>query len=228
MKHLVSQTLHSYWDDLRAGRTAPERADVDPAAIRHILAYTFILEVAGGPLRRRDVRFRLAGTRLNALFGRDLRGTPFADVLAPGGTLTDALLDGLFDARTPVLAAARGGPPGWDAVDLELLLLPLRHHDRTQARVLGSLAAAGHPTWMGLRATAPLDVLRLDAVPGLAPAGSTAGAVPARLRAPVPDLRAAAVPPAREGGRPTMRPPLRKARFRIVEGGRSDARPGPC
>ena len=218
MKHLVSQTLHAYWDDLRAGRAAPERADVDPAAIRHILANTFILEVTGGPVRPRDVRFRLSGTRLNALFGRDLRGAPFESILASGGTLAESLLDAVAGDRAPVIAAARGGPPGWDAVDLELLLLPLRHHDRNQLRILGSLAAAGHPGWMGLKATAPLQILSLEPVPVRILAALAAGTSPSRAPPRPPGLETM----------PLRRPPLRPARFRVVEGGRQDAPPGPA
>lgn len=223
MKHLVSQTLHAYWDDLRGGRTAPERADVDPAAIRHILAYTFILEVGAGRARRRDVRFRLSGTRLNALFGRDLRGAALDDILAPGhAPMADVLLDGVLDDRAAIVATARGGPPGWDPVDLELLLLPLRHHGRTHARVLGSLAAAEHPGWMGLRATAPLAILGFQAAPprtrlasGVAPPAAIAPSPTRDVGSPGPEAA------------PLRRPSPRMARFRVVEGGRSDAAPGP-
>ncbi|MEJ1934798.1 PAS domain-containing protein, partial [Nostoc sp. NIES-2111] len=70
MKHPASRTLFSYWDTLRGERTAPERSELDPGAIRNILADTFILEVDAG----QTFPFRLAGTRVCALYGRDLKG----------------------------------------------------------------------------------------------------------------------------------------------------------
>jgi hypothetical protein len=234
MKHVVSQSLHAYWDDLRAGRTAPERADVDPAAIRHILAYTFILEVTGARVLRRDVRFRLSGTRLNALFGRDLRGAALEDVSAPrDGPILQAMLDGVLDDRVPLVAWARGGPADAEAVDLELLLLPLRHHGRTHSRILGSLAAVGHPAWMGLRPTAPLSILGFQALPAQAGPVPADGVPQPRGRAPflegaspVPTspVPTSLVPMAET--RPARRVARGTARFRVVEGGRTDSAPG--
>ena len=160
MKHSVNRDLHSYWDALRAGRTAPERSEIDPAAIRHVLAYTFVLGVSGG-LRpgRRDVSFRLCGTRLNALFGRDLKGGGFSSIWSPQDAgSAEVLLDVALDDRTAVVGAAWGGPRGYEPVALELLLLPLRHHGRTHARLLGSLAPAVNPGWMGLRPAEPLQL----------------------------------------------------------------------
>jgi hypothetical protein len=59
---------------------------------------------------------------------------------------------------------------GDDAVDLELLLLPLRHRGRTQARVIGTLSAARLPEWIGLRPVEGLETLSLRVlVPGAGP-----------------------------------------------------------
>ena len=170
MKHAVSRDLHAYWDRLRAGRTAPERGEIDPAAIRHILAYTFILDVTGAVLARaRQVRFRLSGTRLNALFVQDLRGFGFDRIWAEGDrAMADAVLNGVLDEPMPMVASARGGPGGCEAIDLELVVLPLRHHGRTNARVLGSLAPSAAPSWMGLSAAAPLRLLSFRPLVGLA------------------------------------------------------------
>ena len=45
MKHAATRDLYCYWDSLRGARTAPERVDIDPGAIRRILGDTFIVEV---------------------------------------------------------------------------------------------------------------------------------------------------------------------------------------
>ena len=49
------------------------RAEIDPAAIRHALGDIFMLaaDFVDG------IRFRLAGTRVCALFGRELKGERF-------------------------------------------------------------------------------------------------------------------------------------------------------
>ena len=73
MQLAVSRELYAYWDTLRAGRSAPERNDIDPGAIRGILADTFVLDFDP----KRGFPFRIAGSRANALFLRELRGFPF-------------------------------------------------------------------------------------------------------------------------------------------------------
>src|SRR5580698_895928 len=73
MKHPASRRLYAYWDELRGKRPAPERAEIEPGAIRQILSEAFIAAlnpVAGYP-------FRLAGTRVCALFCRELKGESF-------------------------------------------------------------------------------------------------------------------------------------------------------
>ena len=76
MKHAVIQDLYAYWQERRGNRPAPERADIVPGPIRHLLSDVFILTLdreAGHP-------FRLAGTRLCALFGRELKGERFIEL----------------------------------------------------------------------------------------------------------------------------------------------------
>lgn len=161
MRHPVSRELFRYWDALRAGRSAPERSAVDPAAIRDLLAYTFLLEIGpGGGSGSRAASFRLSGTRLNALFRRELKGCAFAALWSDRdrGEAT-ALLDGVLDGCTPAVAGVSGAPDGETPTDFELLLLPLRHHGRTHARLLGSVAADSVPSWIGLRPVRTLGLI---------------------------------------------------------------------
>src|SRR5262245_27176033 len=74
MKHVSTRVLFAYWDGLRRERAAPERGEIEPGAIRHILADTFILDLA----EPGSAVFRLAGTRLCALFGGEMKGQDFA------------------------------------------------------------------------------------------------------------------------------------------------------
>src|SRR2546428_3264332 len=73
MKHPSVCELFDYWTEQRGRRAMPERADIEPAAIRRALADTFILSfepAMGHP-------FRVAGTRVCALFGREIKGEGF-------------------------------------------------------------------------------------------------------------------------------------------------------
>ena len=85
LKLAPSLELYSYWDALRGARSAPERNDIEPGAIRGVLADTFILEISrrsgfSVPGRRqphqRAVRPRIARpSRFSSLWRReDARG----------------------------------------------------------------------------------------------------------------------------------------------------------
>ena len=73
MKHTSTRVIFEYWNRQRGQRSASTRSEIDPAAIRHILGDTFMLaaDFIDG------IRFRLAGTRVCALFGREIKGEGF-------------------------------------------------------------------------------------------------------------------------------------------------------
>ena len=149
MKHAVSRELYSYWDELRKGRSSPERTDIDPAAIRNVLADTFILSV--GQLNEAALSIRLSGTRLNALFMREMKGCSILDLwLAEDRGAVERIFHTVLDDAAPLVAGLRGAPVGHQPVDLEMVLLPLRHQGRTHARILGSIAPVEMPSWLGL------------------------------------------------------------------------------
>lgn len=146
MRHRTTTTLYSYWNELRGGRIAPRRFEIEPARIGEILPDTFILE-------RTDWHtypFRLAGTRICERFGFEFRGTNMLVGWSDDdqATLEERLATisqqggvGLFtiDAQTP---NARH-------VSLELLILPLVHMQTSADRFLGSIAALETPDWLG-------------------------------------------------------------------------------
>lgn len=158
MKLAASQELHAYWNLLRGARSAPERAEIDPAAIRGVLADTFILEID----QPNAYPIRIAGTRTSSLFMRELKGSGFLDLWQPGDRRDMvAMLGCVADEAVALVAGVSSRPGGWPALDLELLLLPLRHHGATHKRVLGVLAPAAAPRWLGLVPAAPLNLLSL-------------------------------------------------------------------
>jgi hypothetical protein len=155
MKLATTRELFSYWNNIRGYRLAPERADVDPVAIRGLLSHTFMLEVD----RSSRFPFRLTGSRLNALFLRELKGSSFVGLWdSHERSLILDLLHSLLDDVAPVVIGAGAAPQGYLAVDLELLLLPLRHRGKTHERILGSLIPARHSSWFGLIAAENLQL----------------------------------------------------------------------
>ncbi len=63
-------TLHSYWRSL-AGGVAPERARIDPGAIKALLPYLYIVAYEFDPFR---VRYILTGTEVDRWNGMNLTG----------------------------------------------------------------------------------------------------------------------------------------------------------
>lgn len=149
MKNSATKALHAYWDRLRGARSAPDRTDLDPGAIRDLLGDVFLLEL--GCMDRHVVR--LAGTRICTLLGRELKDRPFAETFA-AEEWHDlfALLDGVARTAVPVVAGVVGETADGRTLDLELLVLPLRHRGRTHTRLLGSLTSAQWPYWAGSHA----------------------------------------------------------------------------
>lgn len=146
MKHAATRMIFSYWDALRGERAAPERGEIEPGEIRHVLADTFILEIQDD--QRCD--FRLAGTRICALFGRELKGSEFAGVWAEAAKAEAARNVEIVTMETAgVVAGITGETNGGEILELEMILLPLRHRGRTHSRVLGALSPAFLPHWLG-------------------------------------------------------------------------------
>lgn len=155
MKHPSARALHAYWDRLRGGRAAPERAEIDPARIGRLLGDVLLLENAENP--RYGVR--LAGTRLCALIGHEMRGRSFAAFFAAEDRATlFGLLDSVADGQLPAVASLTGETDDGRTIDLEMILLPLRHRGKTHARMLGAILPLDVPYWTG---TAPLARLRI-------------------------------------------------------------------
>jgi hypothetical protein len=164
MKQASSRELFGYWAARRGKRPAPERGEIEPSAIRRALGDVFILEFD----RHQGHPFRLAGTRVCALFGRELKNLQFLDLwdAASRGAIAD-LLDLVADESAGMVAAANGRTAeGW-AQDIELVLLPLSHRGDSHARVIGALAPLQVPFWMG---TAKLGALTLGTIRHLDPA----------------------------------------------------------
>src|SRR5271155_2213803 len=111
MKHPSSRAFFAYWDGKRADARAPDRSEIEPGAVRELLGDIFVLSYdaeAGYP-------FRVAGTRVCALLGRDLE-----DNIA-------VVAEELLGAVAGITATSQDGSPA----HLELLLLPFHPRAHT-------------------------------------------------------------------------------------------------
>jgi hypothetical protein len=146
VKHASSRALYEYWNDRRGMRSAPERGDIEPGGIGRSLGDSFIL--AFDPAAAHP--FRLAGTRICGLFGRELRAAPFETLWREGDrrAIRD-LVTAVADESAGLVAGAQGRTEEGYTIDLELLLLPLRQRGRTHVRQIGVLAPLNVPFWLG-------------------------------------------------------------------------------
>jgi hypothetical protein len=195
MKQATTRMLFSYWDGLRGARAAPERGEIEPGAIRHVLPDTFILELD----RERRASIRLAGTRLCALFGGELKERSFARRgRHAAGAAARRCLDIVVDDAAGVVVGLVGTTPRDARLDLEMVLLPLRHRGQPHVRILGALAPAIVPAWLGFDTVTRLETVSL------------------RVLTPFPAPHAPAPAVAVE----VVRDPIRR-RFVVHQGGRA-------
>jgi hypothetical protein len=214
MKHSSTQDVYDYWVSKRGRRRAPERSEIEPGAIRGALADTFILAYEPNE----GHRFRLAGTRLCAMMGRDLRNRPLIELFArPQRALARKFVAPVIEEASGIVASVSGWTIDSLQINLELLLLPLSHHGGADARILGVLAPLSPPYWLGIK---PLHELIAGNVRHLG-----ADAVPVRGR----DLRQGEVPryapsaPRRPATAPSVNvtPGRMRNGLMVYDGGRS-------
>jgi hypothetical protein len=158
MKLASSRDVFAYWDRCRGSRIAPDREDIEPGAIRRALGDVFMLDIDPG----HGHPFRLAGTRLCALFGRELKGTGFFPLWTDVGPIRD-LMKTLAQDVSGSVARVTGRNTEGGIVGLEMLLLPLGLRGRMPGRVLGTLAPLETPIPWWLNAK-PLSGLRLESL----------------------------------------------------------------
>lgn len=134
--------LRAYWEALRGDNTVPRRSQVDPRGIERALGIAFLAERVAPEV----ARFRVAGMRVNALMGMEVRGMPLSALMQPDARNTlGRALRRVFDGPAIAEMTVRG-TPGLTQPRLEgrMLLLPLQTDDGAITRLLGGLSLSGH------------------------------------------------------------------------------------
>jgi hypothetical protein len=137
MKHPSSREFFTYWDEKRGAARAPDRSEIEPGAVRELLGDIFVLSydaAAGHP-------FRVAGTRVCALVGRDLKDRSFSALFAADARreiedIIAVVTEEMLAAVAGITATSEDGSPA----QLELLLLPFSARAHTPLSLTGSIA----------------------------------------------------------------------------------------
>jgi hypothetical protein len=140
MQDPVIVNVLSYWENLRSGRIAPLRSELDPRQITSALDNTFVLEYAD-PF---DVRFRLAGAKLNEIMGMELRGMPAHALIDLGhrDELSRIIDDLIADPKIVELQLCANAEQS-GALTARMLLLPMQNEKGQIARLLGCITTQG-------------------------------------------------------------------------------------
>lgn len=212
MRQNGSIELFQYWNRLRDGRKAPERTEIEPADIKSLLADTFILErdSSSKPV------FRLAGTRICAIFARELKGFAFASLWSDRDSkMATRLAEDTFANKSVMVITFEGRSSGDRRLDFELVLLPLAGGAHSQ-RALGSIVPITRPFWLGVDAIKTCHVTSVRIVdPEREPMYlKNRPAVPVPPMSAVDSLDAGIQPPA-----PSMR---RVHHLVVLDGGKGD------
>jgi hypothetical protein len=208
MNSRSSTTLYDYWNEVRGDRVAPRRFEIEPARLAAILPDAFILERSG----ELDIRYRLAGTRIQEQFGFELRGSSFFDGFSsPDRSRLEAHMRRMVREGGGALLELDSISVSQRGVRHECLILPLVHMRDTVDRFVGVLTALTMPEWLGDEPLVARSVVREQAIiPGGVDANTMALPLPPALEC---NVRAARV----------VRSERRQ--FRVYDGGLAD-RPG--
>jgi hypothetical protein len=141
MKHPSNRDFFAYWDNKRGSARAPERSEIEPGAVRELLGDIFVLSydaAAGYP-------FRVAGTRVCALLGCDLKDRSFSALFEPEGRreiedIIAVVSEEMLAAVAGITATSHDG----SRAHLELLLLPFNARAHTPLTLTGLLAPFGN------------------------------------------------------------------------------------
>jgi len=140
MKHPSNRDFFAYWDERRGYGRAPDRSDIEPAAVRELLGDIFVLSCdveAGFP-------FRMAGTRLCALLGGDVKSQSFPAQFAPQSRgEIEEIVTIVCEEMLPAIAGIRAPSSDGSTAHFELLLLPFNARAHEPISLTGLLAPFG-------------------------------------------------------------------------------------
>lgn len=136
MRNQASRAIFDYWINLKHDGAVPLKTEIDPTALRHLLPHLFI----AGLDPTNTLAFRLAGTRICDLFGREFRGEAFAGVWQEGDHRQPVeIAHNVIQSQQPALLDVFASN-GDIRHAYEMLLLPIRSVETAASdRIFGAL-----------------------------------------------------------------------------------------
>lgn len=139
------RALYDYWRAIHPrGGGLPGRRHLDPLDIPRLLPNIWMIDVRRQPLR---FRFRLVGTEIMKLTGRDATGQ-WLDQVYPGYAHSEAFAshrDCAVNARPGYRKSGVPSPPGRRVVETERICLPLAEDGETVDILLIMSLCNGEP-----------------------------------------------------------------------------------
>lgn len=145
--HPGSRRLFCYWERIRGEASAPPRTHIDLKEIKRIVSWLAVIE---RPAASPDYGWRLAGTGICRLWGRELTGRPVLEnwPVSERQTMTRAF-DGVVTLLQPFVARFAARCTAGEEVGIELLALPVYPDARQRPQILASLMPFREPRWSG-------------------------------------------------------------------------------
>lgn len=130
--------LHALWDQRRGSRRMPARGNVDTMEFRPWMGHLMLIEVADGP----QFRYRVYGTALAEVFGRDLTGKTTAALRSDARLTVEREYAAVCERRLPLLLSHwRTGVRGH--ARFSKLVLPFGDDGETVDRLLVGVYRVG-------------------------------------------------------------------------------------
>jgi len=115
--------MHAWWTARRGISGIPDRAELDPLALRHLLPNILISEAEAEPFR---IRYRLVGTKVASVTGFDFTGR-YLDELIAGGSDTPWMehYAAIRASRAPLLGSVTEATTNGGRFTYEFGIFPL-------------------------------------------------------------------------------------------------------
>lgn len=196
--HPSSRILFRFWEAARGEMSAAKKQDLKLAKISKILANICILE---RDRTRQSFKWRLAGTRVCKIWGRELTGS---NVLSNWPDFEKQTMASGFDMvlaqLQPCVARLKVISEHGNELGIEVLALPIQDTNSGEIQILAGIVSFQNPDWLGTQQLAGFELSAIRKIW----TESLPGDILAR---PIPSL------PGRDSRQP---PPFLK----IIDGGR--------
>jgi len=181
--HPRLQNLYQYWLTIKNKRHMPAKADLDLHRIPSHLPCVFLIE--WDPVNT-VFTWRLTGTALYTLCGRELSTSPVLDLWEPGqrADITDTFQH-VRTAFQPFCIRLRGFSSEGHELGLEMLTMPLLDTVSTNVLIFGGLVPFKTPLWLDRAPLQKLNAWEVIALDGCRPDRSI---TPAMAHVPISDL----------------------------------------